>query len=177
MSAGWALQEAVFSALSTDATLQTFLGGANVFDGAPRNAAAPYVHLGEMSARDWSTATEAGAEVNFAVVSWSRTPGRAEGLAVADRVAALLHDAPPRETLEAAIAANPDDLRARHLLGVRHLVEGSSEAGLEQFIEMLRRDRNHDDGLPRKALIDAFRILDDAELVSTYRRKMSSLLF
>jgi hypothetical protein len=94
MSAGQALQEAVFSALSADATLETFLGGANVFDGAPRNAAAPYVHLGEMNARDWSTATEAGAEVNFAVVSWSRTPGRSEGLAVADRVAALLHDAP-----------------------------------------------------------------------------------
>ena len=93
MSSGQALQEAVFAALSTDATLQALLGGANVFDGAPRNAAAPYVHLGEMSARDWSTATEAGAEVNFAIVAWSRTPGRSEGLAIADRVAALLHDA------------------------------------------------------------------------------------
>ena len=33
-----ALQEAVFSTLSGDATLQTLLGGANVFDGAPRNS-------------------------------------------------------------------------------------------------------------------------------------------
>ena len=53
----------------------------------------PYVHLGEMNARDWSTATEAGTEMNFAVVAWSRTQGRSEGLAIADRVAALLHDA------------------------------------------------------------------------------------
>lgn len=89
----------------------------------------------------------------------------------------LLRDAPPASVLESAIAANPDDLRARHLLGVRHLVEGRAEAGLEQFIEMLTRDRAFEDGLPRKALVDAFRVVDDAALVSRYRRKMSALLF
>ena len=91
--------------------------------------------------------------------------------------AAVLADAPPREPLLAAIASDPDDLRARHLLGVRQIVEGETEAGLQQFIEMLRRNRAYEDGLPRKALIDAFRIIDDEDLVGTYRRKMSSLLF
>jgi putative thioredoxin len=43
-------------------------------------------------------------------------------------------------------------------------------------MEMLRRDRAYEDGLPRKALIDAFRIIDDEELVGRYRRQMSSLL-
>jgi putative thioredoxin len=90
---------------------------------------------------------------------------------------ALLADAPPRATLEAAIAADPADLRARHLLGARLLVEGESEAALDQFLEMLRRERNFEEGLPRKALIDAFRVIDDADLVGTYRRRMSSLLF
>ncbi|GAA4866847.1 thioredoxin [Luteimonas vadosa] len=90
--------------------------------------------------------------------------------------AALLQDAPPPETLEAAIASDPDDLRARHLLGVHRIVAGHADAGLEQFLEMLRRDRDFDDGLPRRALIDAFRMVEDAELVSRYRRKMSSLL-
>lgn len=90
--------------------------------------------------------------------------------------AALLRDAPPRETLLAAIAAQPDDLSARHLLGVQEIVSGDAAAGLEQFMEMLRRDRQFQDGLPRSALIDAFRILDDAALVSKYRRQMSSLL-
>jgi putative thioredoxin len=90
--------------------------------------------------------------------------------------AALLQDAPPPETLEAAIAADPADLRARHLLGVHRIVAGDAEAGLEQFLEMLRRDRDFDDGLPRKALIDAFRVVEDADLVGRYRRKMSSLL-
>lgn len=89
---------------------------------------------------------------------------------------ALLVDAPPAEVLEAAITADPTDLRARHLLGVRHLVSGDVEAGLIQFIEMLQRDRGYENGLARKTLIDAFRILEDEDLVSRYRRKMSSLL-
>lgn len=91
--------------------------------------------------------------------------------------AALLQDAPPPEVLEAAVASNPDDLRARHLLGSLRIVDGDAEAGLEQFLEMLRRDRTYEDGLPRKALIDAFRVIDDEDLVGRYRRRMSSLLF
>jgi len=91
--------------------------------------------------------------------------------------AALLDNAPPVEVLEAAIAGNPDDLRARHLLGVQRIVAGEAQQGLEQFLEMLRRDRSYEDGLPRKSLIDAFRIIEDEDLVGAYRRKMSSLLF
>jgi putative thioredoxin len=89
---------------------------------------------------------------------------------------ALLQDAPPPQVLEAAIASNPDDLRARHLLGVHQIVSGDAEAGLEQFLEMLRRNRDFDDGLPRRALIDAFRVIDDVDLVGRYRRRMASLL-
>jgi len=91
--------------------------------------------------------------------------------------ALLLKDAPPVEVLEAAIASNPDDLRARHLLGAQWLVGGKAEAGLEQFLEMLRRNRGYEDGLPKKLLIDAFRVVEDGNLVGQYRRKMSSLLF
>ena len=43
-------------------------------------------------------------------------------------------------------------------------------------MEMLRRDRGYENGLPRTSLIDAFRILDDEDLVSRYRRQMSALL-
>jgi len=91
--------------------------------------------------------------------------------------ASLLTDAPPAAVLEQAIAVNPDDLRARHLLGARHVVEGDSEAGLIQFLEMLTRNRSFENGLPKKALIDAFRIIEDEDLVGRYRRKMASVLF
>jgi putative thioredoxin len=91
--------------------------------------------------------------------------------------ATLLKDAPPVEVLAAAISSNPDDLRARHLLGTQQLLAGKEEAALEQFLEMLRRDRSYEDGLPKKLLIDAFRVVEDQSLVGQYRRKMSSLLF
>ncbi|WP_299342749.1 thioredoxin [uncultured Pseudoxanthomonas sp.] len=91
--------------------------------------------------------------------------------------AAALKDAPARAVLRAAVAANGDDLRARHLLGVHALVAGESEEALDQFLEMLKRDRSFEDGLPRKSLIDAFRVIEDDALVGQYRRKMSSLLF
>lgn len=90
--------------------------------------------------------------------------------------AALLKAAPPPQVLEAAIASNPDDLRARHLLGVHRLLAGDTARGLEEFIEMLRRDPKFQDGLPRRTLIDAFRIVEDEDLVGTYRRRMASLL-
>ena len=91
--------------------------------------------------------------------------------------ATLLKDAPPPEVLDAAIASNPDDLRARHLLGVHQIMAGKEQSGLEQFLEMLRRDRGYQDGLPKKALIDAFRVVEEEDLVGHYRRRMSSLLF
>ncbi len=90
--------------------------------------------------------------------------------------ATLLKDAPSAPALEAAIAADAGDLRARHLLGVHRIVAGDTEAGLDEFLEMLRRDRSYQDGLARKTMIDAFRIIEDDDVVGRYRRKMSSLL-
>ncbi|KAB7770090.1 thioredoxin [Xanthomonas maliensis] len=89
----------------------------------------------------------------------------------------VLKDAPDAATLQASVDANGGDLRARHLLGVRHLLDGHDEAALEQFLDMLRRDRGFDDNLPRRSLIDAFRVIEDEDLVGRYRRKMSALLF
>ena len=91
--------------------------------------------------------------------------------------ASILKDAPPASVLEQAIASDPDDCRARHYLGVHYLLADKAGAGLEQFIEMLKRNKTFEEGLPRKALIDAFRIIDDEDLVGQYRRKMASLLF
>ncbi len=89
-----ALQQAVFALLSADAGLAAQLGGARVYDHVPRATDAPYVHLGEMTMRDFSTASETSAEIRFSIVAWSREPGRAQALAVAQTVIALLHDQP-----------------------------------------------------------------------------------
>ncbi len=91
--------------------------------------------------------------------------------------AAVARDAPPVDELEAALATDPVDMRARHLLGVQRLVAGDAQQALEHFLDMLRRDRSYEDGLPRKVLIDAFRVVGDDALVGQYRRKMAALLF
>lgn len=102
---------------------------------------------------------------------------RARNAGVLIAHAAYLKDAPAEAELEQRIATNPDDLDARHLLGLRLLAAGRAEAALQQFLEMLARNREHADGLPRRALIDAFNTIPDAELVSQYRRRMAALLF
>ncbi|MCS4278838.1 MULTISPECIES: thioredoxin [Stenotrophomonas] len=91
--------------------------------------------------------------------------------------ASALQDAPAPEVLDARIAANGDDLQARHLRGVQLLLSGQDAAALEQFLDMLRRDRTYDEGRPRKLLIDAFKVIEDEDLVGQYRRRMASLLF
>lgn len=91
--------------------------------------------------------------------------------------AKALQDAPAPEHLDARIAADAGDLEARHLRGVQLLLGGNDEAALEQFLAMLQKDAAYNDGLPRKLLIDAFKVIDDAVLVGRFRRSMSALLF
>jgi putative thioredoxin len=88
-----------------------------------------------------------------------------------------LKDAPTAAELRARIEKDPTDLAARDLLGVRLLIDGDAAAGLEQFLAVLQADRSWNEGHAKKRLIAAFSVLDDAELVGTYRRKMSTLLF
>ncbi len=88
-----------------------------------------------------------------------------------------LKDAPPAAELQSRIDRDPGDLEARDLLGVRLLIGGDAAAGLEQFLGVLQADRDWNDGQAKKRLIAAFAMLDDPELVGTYRRRMSSLLF
>ena len=91
--------------------------------------------------------------------------------------ARALAGAPPRAELEAAIASDPKNLRARHQLGTRLLLTGEEEAALAQFLEIMRTDRKFDEDLGRKTLIAAFDLVADPELVSATRRKMASLIF
>lgn len=105
------------------------------------------------------------------------TDERARRLRNQLQFARIAKDAPPATELIARIERDPADLAARDLLGVRLLMQGDSIGGLEQFLTVLKADRNWNDGQAKKRLIEAFSVLDDAELVGAYRRKMSSLLF
>ncbi len=91
--------------------------------------------------------------------------------------ARLLRDSPPAAELIQRLQSDDADHAARHLLGVHALVSGDTEAALELFIDLLRRDRQFGDGVAKRSLIDAFTVIDDADLVGRYRRKMASMLF
>ena len=56
-----ALQQAVVTALAGSSTLAAIVGN-RIYDAPPRNAAFPYVSLGQIGVADWSTGTETGAE-------------------------------------------------------------------------------------------------------------------
>ena len=88
-----------------------------------------------------------------------------------------LKDAPSASELRARIERDGRDFAARDLLGVRLLLDGDAAGGLDQFLEVLKSDRNWNEGQAKKRLISAFSVLDDADLVGNYRRRMSSLLF
>ena len=88
-----------------------------------------------------------------------------------------LKDAPDESALRSRIEKNPADHEARDLLGARLLAKGDTAAGLDEFLTILRTQRDWNDGLAKKRLIAAFGIIDDDDLVGTYRRKMASLLF
>lgn len=105
------------------------------------------------------------------------TDARAKRLQDQVGLAESLGAAPPAAELRARLETNPDDHEARDLLGVRLLMEGDSEAGLEQFLDLLGRDRSWNEGQARKRLIAAFGTIEDPELVGRYRRRMSTMLF
>jgi putative thioredoxin len=92
-------------------------------------------------------------------------------------LARALEGAPTKAELRQRIAADAGDWAAHDLLGVRLLLEDDPEAGLDEFLIVLKGAREWNDYQAKKRLIAAFTTLDDAELVSRYRRKMASMLF
>jgi len=105
------------------------------------------------------------------------TDARAQRLRSELELARAAAAAPAADALQQRIDANPEDWEARDLLGLRLLQEGDAEGGLDQFLAILQKARDWNDGQAKKRLLAAFATLDDAELVGRYRRRMASLLF
>ena len=80
-------------------------------------------------------------------------------------------------TLAARHAQAPDDLEVRYRLGAAHVLKGDYEVGLEQFMEVVRRDRRFKDGAAHKAVLAVFNLLgNQGELVKRYRVQLSLAL-
>ena len=92
-------------------------------------------------------------------------------------LARALEGAPALAELRRRIAADANDWAAHDLLGVRLLLEDDPAAGLDEFLLILKGDREWNDNQAKRRLLAAFTTLDDTELVGRYRRKMASMLF
>ena len=78
--------------MSADASLIAKLGGARIYDEAPRGVAAPYLQFGDVSSRDWSTTSDAGAEHVLHLHVWSMQQGLKEALEIAADAQRILDD-------------------------------------------------------------------------------------
>jgi putative thioredoxin len=93
-------------------------------------------------------------------------------LEAAERVATL----PAPEELEQRIAANPGDLQSRLDLADLQIAGGEHAKALAQLLEIVRRDRKFGDDIGRTKMLAVFDMALDPELLSEYRRKLSSAL-
>lgn len=89
-----ALRAAIHDALAADGALTALLGGASVYDEPPKDAAFPYVTLGDARVTDFSTGTEPGEEHSLTLHAWSRQGGHREAHLIAGALLAALDDAP-----------------------------------------------------------------------------------
>ena len=93
MNAALSLQKAMRAALLADGALTTLLGGAHVFDEAPRGAKAPLVIFESIETRDWST-SDAKAHEHFVQLQVATSErGRAQVQAICDRIESVLDNA------------------------------------------------------------------------------------
>jgi putative thioredoxin len=79
--------------------------------------------------------------------------------------------------LAARVAANENDLEARLKLANLLVAAGQYEAGMDQLLEIVRRDRGFGDDIGRKTLLSVFDLLGGGELSSRYRRMLASVLY
>lgn len=78
--------------------------------------------------------------------------------------------------LRQRIQAHPDDMEARQSLANLLIARGAHREGLDELLEMVRRDRAWNDDAARKAMIAVFNLLGAHPLASEYRRRLASAL-
>ncbi|QGM96323.1 DUF3168 domain-containing protein [Methylocystis parvus] len=89
-----ALRKAVKTHLLADAGIVAALGGAKIFDEAPRNGDPPYILFADAQMRDWSAQASRGAEQIMALAVLSTQRGLGVALNLAQMVVDRLDEAP-----------------------------------------------------------------------------------
>jgi len=82
------------------------------------------------------------------------------------------------EEIKKAIEKSPGDLDNRLKLANQYALEGNYRDSMEEFLEVVRRDKKYKDEEARKSILKIFIILGNEDsLVTEYRKKLSNILF
>lgn len=80
--------------------------------------------------------------------------------------------------LRASLTANPTDVASRYALASLLASEQRYIEALDEFLEVIRRDRKYNDDGARKAMLALFTTIGENEaIVRTYRQKLANVLF
>jgi putative thioredoxin len=106
-------------------------------------------------------------------------PERQEANALLATIQFQKHAVGQNETdLLSKIAANPNDLESRYALANLLAAQGKFTQAMDQFLEVVRRNRTYDDGGARKALLALFNIIgEDSPITKNYRQQLANALF
>ena len=84
----------------------------------------------------------------------------------------------PLADLQAAVAANPDDLQARFDYALALHAAGQVQEAVDELLDMFRRDRDWNDGAAKAQLFTIFDALKPQDPIALAgRRKLSSMIF
>jgi len=97
-------------------------------------------------------------------------------LLATSRLADKINDAADMETLKKQVQSDPNDLMAREQLAARYILNGEYESGMDEYLEIMRRNQQYNDGAGRRGLITTFELINDDERSAPYRRKMFNLM-
>jgi len=93
------------------------------------------------------------------------------------RLSEMKSEGDSEAVLAAAVNANENDLESRLKLANVLIAANRAAEGMDQLLEIVRRDRGFRDDIGRKTLLDVFNLLGgQGELVAAYRRKLAALL-
>ena len=93
-------------------------------------------------------------------------------------LAATAADAGDIDELRQKVEADPADLAARLKLAAVLITRQEFEAAMQQYLEVMGRDRSFEDDAGRQGLLSVFEMLgNDHPLVKAYRRKMFAQLY
>jgi putative thioredoxin len=120
----------------------------------------------------------AGAEAELAAIPEHRRDERASGLLTRIGLERKRASLPDAATLKTRVDAQPVDLDARLAYAERLVADGDYRAGLDQLIEVVRRDRGERRDQARKAMLEVFGLAaDQPDLVTEYRRQLAGALY